>query len=341
MALRLFTRKREERTGGQRADRREPPPSQSYQPAKPITLDDDPLARQIQLERFGFVARQRDRWRDHPLVETMLQSAVDAIDDRFALVPEGFVSLAQSTGEQPGTPEEDVVTEPLLIARHCVTNQQFQKFVDSGGYDDLDLWPQDLWPHLINFKDQTNTTGPRYWRYARHDRPLSDHPVAGISYYEAAAYARWAGYRLPTSAEWQMAASWRLRSSAHVLRRYPWGDAFNTDRCNIWLSNIGGTVPVDAYQAGAAPNGVLQLVGNVWEWTSTDYDVIDECGRIVVGDMLLKDVRGGAFDTYFPSQATSCFRTGLTSLARAHNVGFRCVLDLAKYHSHAEGGQET
>ena len=74
-----------------------------------------------------------------------------------------------------------------------------------------------------------------------------------------------------------------------------------------------------AYESGAAPNGVLQLIGNVWEWTFSDYQVEDECGRTVVGDMLMKEVRGGAFDTYFAAQATSCFRTGLASLVRAHD----------------------
>ena len=87
-------------------------------------------------------------------------------------------------------------------------------------------------------------------------------------------------------------------------------------------------MPVDEYEAGAAPNGVLQLIGNVWEWTSSNYEISDDCGRTVVGDMLMKEIRGGSYDTYFAAQATSCFRTGLASLARMHNVGFRCVLDL-------------
>ena len=181
----------------------------------------------MQLERYGFVVRCRDRWRDHQLVESLFRAAVDVIDERFALVPEGFVSLARSTTDYPGSPEQDFETEPFLLARHCVTNEQFQKFVDSSGYEDLELWPEDIWPHLIDFKDQTDHSAPRYWREGRHDRRWANHPVVGICYYEAAAYARWAGYRLPTGPEWQMAASWRIRSSAHVLRRYPWGDAFD------------------------------------------------------------------------------------------------------------------
>ncbi len=152
--------------------------------------------------------------------------------------------------------------------------------------------------------------------------------MTGVCYYEAAAYARWSGYRLPTEAEWQMAASWRIRSPADVLRRYPWGDALDVRCCNIWATGVGVTVPVTAYEAGAAPNGVLQLVGNVWEWTSSDFQITDDEGHTLVGDMLMKSIRGGAYDTYFPAQAASSFRTGMASLNRMHNTGFRCALDL-------------
>lgn len=313
-------------------------PVPTYEPAEHITLEADALERHMQLERYGFIARNRRRWEDHPLIDAAFQAAVEQIDDMFAIVPEGFVSVAQSTVDFGGIEEEDVETEAFLLARMPVTNRQFQFFVDSGGYEDLELWPEDIWPHLINFKDQTGVAGPRFWRDGVHDQRYSDHPVVGLCQYEASAYAHWAGYRLPTGAEWQMAASWRIRSSAHVLRRYPWGDALDTDRCNIWASGVGRTVPVDSYESGGAPNGVLQLIGNVWEWTGSDYEVTDDSGRVVVGDMLLKEIRGGAFDTYFPSQATSCFRTGLASLARVHNVGFRCVVDLSPGQSESAEG---
>jgi iron(II)-dependent oxidoreductase len=258
----------------------------------------------------------------------VLRAATQAIDESFALVPDGFASLPQTIADHPGCQEEDIETGSFLLSIHAITNAQYQKFVDGGGYEELELWPRDIWPHLIDFKDQTENTGPRFWRNGRHNRRLAEHPVVGICYYEAAAYATWAGYRLPTEAEWQMAASWRIRSSSNVLRRYPWGDALDTSRCNIWSSGIGETVPVSAYKTGGAPNGILQLCGNVWEWTSSDFMVVHEEGRPVVGDMLMKSIRGGAYDTYFPSQATSCFRTGLASLSRAHNVGFRCAMDL-------------
>jgi len=330
MPLTLFSRKTQENTAGSkqakaRSLRDHKPPD--HQPADKIDLLEDPLEQNIQLERYGLIVRQKSNWQDHPQIETIFREVMKIIDERFALVPEGFATLPQTLSEEPGYPEVDVETAPFLLARHCVTNEQYQMFVDSGGYSDLSLWPKDVWPHLIDFKDQTWETGPRFWRNSRHDKRLADHPVVGISFHEAAAYACWAGYRLPTEAEWQMAASWCIRSSSNVLRRYPWGDALDKRRCNIWLSGIGRPVAVDNYPSGAAPNGILQLIGNVWEWTDSDFQVTDNDGRPIVGNMLMKSIRGGAFDTYFHSQATSCFRTGLAGLMRTHNVGIRCVLD--------------
>ena len=126
-----------------------------------------------------------------------------------------------------------------------------------------------------------------------------------------------------------MAASWHLNSSTNMMRRFPWGDAMDKMRCNIWPSRHGATVPVSEYPTGAAPNHVLQLVGNVWEWTDTEYAVNDDYGRPIVGEMPMHVVRGGAFDTYFEAQATSHFRTGQIAIARTHNTGFRCAMDLS------------
>ncbi len=327
MGLKLFSRRQAEQPVV-KASRRPRIVEERFEPADPLTFDEDPLLRQLQLERYGAIVLRPSQWASHGDLHAILRKAQDAIDENFGLVPEGFASLPQTIVDYPGCHEEDVETQPFLMAIHPVTNAQYQKFVDAGGYEELELWPREIWPHLIDFKDQTEQPGPRYWQNGRHNRRLTEHPVVGISFYEAMAYAAWAGFRLPTEAEWQMAASWRIRSSSNVLRRYPWGDALDVHRCNIWASGIAETVPVSAYKAGAAPNGVLQLIGNVWEWTVSDFLVTHEEGRPVVGDMLMKSIRGGAFDTYFACQATSCFRTGLATLSRTHNVGFRCAMDI-------------
>lgn len=299
-----------------------------YVPAEPVKLAGDPLARALQARRFGRILGGRQEWADHPDFKKTYDEASELVDAYFALVPEGLVSIAMSIFDEPGSPETDCETAPFLLSRYAVTNADYQYFVDAGAYEDLELWPQDIWPHLVGFKDASGEAGPHLWQGGRHRRDQADHPVVGVSWYEAAAYARWAGYRLPTEAEWQMAACWRIRSSAHVDRRYPWGDALDLAFCNIWASGHGGTLPVSECAGGAAPNGVLQLIGNAWEWTDGDFAAVDREGRQVVGDTLLKVIRGGAYDTYFPWQAIGTFRSGLGCLSRVHNVGFRCALDL-------------
>lgn len=299
-----------------------------FEAADPITISTDPLHQCAELGRYAHLLTDRQRWMNHPDLEKVCQDARAKIDEMFAIVPDGFVSLPQVASDEPGCPEIMVETKSYLLARHAVTNAQFQKFVDAGGYEQLTLWPEEIWPHLIDFKDQTNNPAPRFWREGRHNKKLADHPVVGLCQYEAMAYALWAGYRLPTEAEWQMAATWRIRSQANVLRRYPWGDALDVKRCNIWATGVGQTVPIHKYPNGGAPNHVLQLIGNVWEWTDDEFLINNIEGDPIVGDMRMAPIRGGAFDTYFSAQATGTFRTGLACLSRMHNVGFRCARDL-------------
>jgi iron(II)-dependent oxidoreductase len=174
----------------------------------------------------------------------------------------------------------------------------------------------------------TGSLGPAGWVNGRHDRRLARFPVTGVCFHEAAAYARWAGYRLPDEAEWQAAATWSTLETGGAGRRYPWGDALETAWCNIWESRCGGKLPVDMLPEGAAPNGVLQLIGNVWEWTDSPF-VVGDCGDSGTGPVM-KSVRGAAFDTYFTHEAAGSFRSGLPALSRAPNVGFRCAMDFAE-----------
>jgi len=333
MALKLFSRWR----GLARADRRNhrkngtpstTNPNLGFSPAPVETLSHDPLERLLQQGRHSVILRDQGKWKHHVRREEIIHQAKQAMESRMALVPAGSVSLGNTLTSQPGAPEDDFEVEPFLLDVHCVTNARFQRFVDVGGYDALEYWPEEIWPHLIELKDQTGQPGPRFWRHGRHDTRLSDHPVTGVSWYEAQACALWAGQRLPTEAEWQMAASWHINSSTDLLRRFPWGDSMDNQRCNIWSSAIRGTVPVHHYENGAAPNQVRQLIGNVWEWTDTEYAIADDEGRPIVGEMPMHVIRGGAYDTYFETQATNYFRTGQIALARTHNTGFRCAINL-------------
>ena len=147
----------------------------------------------------------------------------------------------------------------------------------------------------------------------------------GVSWYEARAYALWVGKRLPTSAEWQRAACWCDGDGDE--RRYPWGNTFSPDRANTWLSGVGDTAPSASYYDGCTPNGIYQLVGNVWEWTATAFDCeTDSAASEVLWDHPMAEIRGGAFDTYFETQATCQFRSGQSLLHRGTNVGFRCCV---------------
>lgn len=335
MGLWPFSRKKSTATA--RPKRRTPDQSavlhggpDTFQPAPKLALDNDPLKRLLQQERYALIARNEEKWQSHPNGPAIMQESRRELERRMALVPAGRVSIVKTLGSQPGAPEDSHNVEPFLLDVHGVTNARFQLFVDAGGYDDLDYWPEEIWPHLIELKDLTGDPGPRLWRHGRHDQRYSDHPVVGVSWYEAQAYSLWVGQRLPTEMEWQMAASWHINSSADLMRRFPWGDAMDNTRCNIWSARLGGTAAVNSYPKGAAPNQVLQLIGNVWEWTDSEYNIVDDEGRPIVGEMPMHVIRGGAYDTYFETQATSHFRTGQIALARTRNTGFRCAMDLSQ-----------
>lgn len=335
MALRLFARKKPADRQARRSGSVPVEPSLDsqgvkYQPAPYESTEADELRRSFQQGRFAMILREEAKWRSQPGGTEVIEKSKRELEQRMALVPAGGVAISQTLTSEPGSPEEEVAVEPFLLDVHTVTNARYQRFVDAGGYDALEYWPEEIWPHLIELKDLTAQPGPRLWRQGRHDSRFADHPVVGVSWYEAQAFALWIGQRLATEAEWEMAASWHLNSSTNMMRRFPWGDAMDNKRCNIWSSRKGTTVPVSAYPNGAAPNHVLQLVGNVWEWTDTEYAVNDDRGRPIVGEMPMHVVRGGAFDTYFEAQTTAHFRTGQIALARTHNTGFRCAMDLSE-----------
>ncbi len=338
MALKMFTRNKTAASPKQqqRPKRRSvpeqpeasPTPPPNYEAAPRETLETDPARRLLQQGRHVLVMGDAAKWRQHPGGASAVEQAERELELHMALVPAGTVSLSTTLSAQPGDPEEEIEVAPYLLDVHTVTCARYQRFVDDGGYDCLDLWPEEIWPHLIEFKDSAEEAAPRLWQGGRHESRLSDHPVVGISWYEAQAFAIWCGKRLPSEAEWQMAASWHINSSADLMRRFPWGDAMDNTRCNVWSSRQGGTVSVASYPKGAAPNQVLQLSGNVWEWVDTEYMITDENSRAIIGEMPMQVIRGGAFDTYFETQASSHFRTGQIALARTHNTGFRCAIDL-------------
>jgi formylglycine-generating enzyme required for sulfatase activity len=112
-------------------------------------------------------------------------------------------------------------------------------------------------------------------------------------------------------------------------RRYPWGEAMDHNRANVWSSGPGSTVPVDHFPGGVSVGGVQQLIGNVWEWTVDRFALDDDADQAAAAAQpKIKSIRGGAFDTYLDCQATCHFQSGDQALARKHNIGFRCAISL-------------
>jgi formylglycine-generating enzyme required for sulfatase activity len=266
--------------------------------------------------------------------------AVRHLDEAMALVPAGRVLLgplaeqaSSSSGAFDASPKmlERFMyrVETLYLDRHAVTNLEFQQFVDAGGYEKLEYWDEEALPALLDFVDQSGHPGPRYWIEGRYQGGEERRPVVGVSWYEASAYARWAGKRLPSDAEWTKAGAWPVESAPGRIaqRRYPWGESFDIRRANLWGSNRKGPVDVDEYPDGESVGGVHQLVGNVWEWTGSP--LLASAEQSLHVPETFKSVRGGAFDTYFENHATCHYQSGEHPLARRHNIGFRLALPMS------------
>lgn len=281
----------------------------------------------------------RPETKEH-LSQAQIIRAIRQLDEAMSLVPAGRVLLGQlaeqvaatcgATDADPKLLDRNMTrVEPVYLDRYTVSNQQFQQFVDAGGYERLEYWHEEALPALLDFVDQTGQPGPRFWSDGNFPPGEQYLPVTGVSWYEAWAYARWVGKRLPTDAEWTKAGAWPIESSPGRIaqRRYPWGESFDLRRANLWASGRRQPGDVDEFPTGVSVGGVYQLVGNVWEWT--DSALVDSIDPLYHVPETFKSIRGGAFDTYFESQATCHFESGEHPLTRRPNIGFRLALPMA------------
>jgi iron(II)-dependent oxidoreductase len=264
-----------------------------------------------------------------------LAAAWREFEANMALVPGGATWLAQmpTAYHDADTANTSIPMEvaSYYLDRCAVTNAQYREFVVAGGYNNDELWLPEVLPHALDLVDQTGRPGPRYWSHGSPPKGKLNHPVVGVSWYEATAFAQWQCKRLPTPAEWQRAGCWSLASGSGVESKYPWGNTFDPSRANLWQNGAGDTVPVDSYLEGSTRNGVYQLVGNVWEWTTGHFDGAgNEGDSQFLFDQTMAEIRGGAFDTYFPTQASCRYRSGQPLLYRGANVGFRCCITAAE-----------
>jgi len=262
--------------------------------------------------------------------------------------PEVFVpagSFTMGTDTEPWALDNErpahVVDLPAFwIDSAPVTNGAYAEFVDAGGYDDRRWWSERGWAHRV----EAGLTAPQFWERDSSDawwrrrfgvvEPLpAAEPVCHVCFFEAEAYASWAGRRLPTEAEWEKAA--RHDPVSGSSRQYPWGDADPTaERANLGQDHLR-PAPVGAYPAGASPLGIHQLIGDVWEWTSSDFAGYPgfaawpyrEYSEVFFGPEY-KVLRGGSF----AADRVACrgtFRNWDYPIRRQIFAGFRCARDAA------------
>ncbi len=215
----------------------------------------------------------------------------------------------------------DVAVDSFYLDETEVTCGQYRQFIEAGGYRNQELWSAEGWAWL----QQAKVTQPAAWEASQ--RTADDLPVAGVSWYEAQAYARWAGRRLPTEAEWEYAAQ------GGTGLRFDQGNDFKAERFSLGLPS---TVPVKLHDP--SPFGLYDLTGNVQEWVADVFDSDfykwgEQFNPICVGTVKVdvteprRVVRGGGFDAD-AIQARTRKRAALPPGERRLNTGFRCAADL-------------
>jgi iron(II)-dependent oxidoreductase len=265
----------------------------------------------------------------------VLAAAADMV--RF---PGGVVELGtndRSAAYDNERPRHTAQLAPFWIDVTPVTNARYLDFMEAGGYRRRELWSDEGWRWL----EEAGVSAPKHWsrtadgwttRIMDLVRPLDPaRPVCHVCYHEAEAYARFAGKRLPTEAEWEAAASWD--AAAGTARRYPWGDeAWTPELAN--LDQLGfDTAPVGAYPRNVSPLGCYGMIGDVWEWTASDlhgYPGFEpfpyrEYSEAFFGAEY-KVLRGGSWASR-PGAVRVTFRNWDYPIRRQIFSGFRCARD--------------
>jgi formylglycine-generating enzyme required for sulfatase activity/tetratricopeptide (TPR) repeat protein len=283
----------------------------------------------------------------------------------FVQVPAGRFFMGSDKGDKQAYDDEKpgdwtkCLEQERWLARHPVTNAQFARFVAAGGYGREEYWPEakrhGRWEDgkvKVRSWSYSGRTGPKEeWATAPYGFgdpfELANHPVVGITWYEALAYCRWLdaelrsspqtpaalrklldkgyGVCLPSEAEWEKAAR-----GAEDRRRYPWGDEVDPEGANTAETGIGSTSAVGCFPKGASPCGCLDLAGNVWEWTRSvykayPYEAEDGREKLGAGPEVARVVRGGSWNSHAEG-ARVALRFRDVPFSRDVYLGFRVCL---------------
>ena len=215
---------------------------------------------------------------DAPRVETIQRGANLPEYGKMISVPGGQYTIGTDDRHQAydnERPQHVVDVEPFEIDRTPVTNGAWRHFIKDGGYSRSELWT----PEGKQWLEQSGTLSPKYWtrsgdewmsRSMNITKPVDpSEPVCHVSFHEAEAFARWAGKRLPTETEWEIAASWN--PATQRAQQFPWGDnAASSKIANVDQLSFG-VAPIFSYDENESPLGCYGMIGDVWEWTSSDF----------------------------------------------------------------------
>ena len=234
-------------------------------------------------------------------------------------------------------PEHKTYLNDFKIDNFLVSNREFLDFMNDGGYEDYSFWLSDGWDAV----KENNWIAPMYWvieEYVWFTRVFvgkrkinQDEPVCHVSFYEAAAYCKWAGKRLPTEAEWEKAALWNEEKQTKT--DFPWGNERPTaELANLLESNVWNCSTVGAYEKGKSRYGCYQMIGDVWDWKSSEFvgypgfkSGFDEYNDKWFTNQ--KVLRGGSFGTPEKSIRGS-YRNFFRLNERWLISGFRCAEDI-------------
>ncbi|WP_328584282.1 ergothioneine biosynthesis protein EgtB [Streptomyces sp. NBC_00370] len=258
------------------------------------------------------------------------------------LVPAGRFTMgttAEPWALDNERPAHQRLVPAFFIDSVPVTNGDYLRFVEDGGYTDERWWAPEGWAQIR----EHGIGAPQFWRreadqwlrrrFGTVEPVPMDEPVLHVSWYEADAYARWAGRRLPSEEEWEKAARWDPATGRSL--RFPWGDEEpSQEHANLGQRHLR-PAPVGSYPRGASPLGVRQLIGDVWEWTSSDFLPYPgfvafpyrEYSEVFFGSAH-KVLRGGSFAV----DSVACrgtFRNWDLPVRRQIFAGFRTARDAA------------